>query len=110
MLFETIFDTVEERHLTELGVEAMGEGGEGGEYQAVRELFRERFPAQLRELLEKTRRADGGSFESEEEANDVSGFGCWLVGPFEVIFAPPPPPPPLTLPSRLASSMSTRSS
>jgi hypothetical protein len=82
MLFETIFDTIEERHLTELGVEAMGEGGEGSEYQAVRELFRERFPAQLRELLKKTRRAGGGFFESEEEANDVSGFGWagWSVG------------------------------
>ena len=125
MLFETIFDTIEERHLTELGVEAMGEGGEGSEYQAVRELFRERFPAQLRELLKKTRRADGGSFESEEEANDVSGFGWagwsvgmhgWSVGMHGsrlacmVIFVPPPPPPPPpTLPSRLASSMSTHS-
>lgn len=68
-LFEMLYDTVEERHLTEMGVEAMGVDGVGTEYQEVRELFRVRFAEDLRELHSKTKRADTKSFANEVEAN-----------------------------------------
>ena len=63
---ELLYDTVEERHVTDFGVERLGRGLE--DYRATRELFTERLVAELAEGLEKTKRADSGAFASEEEA------------------------------------------
>merc|ERR1719487_889976 len=65
-LHELLYDTTEERHVTEFGIEALGDGLD--DYRRARALLSERLAADLAEGLDKTERADCARFASEEEA------------------------------------------
>ena len=65
-LHELLYDTTEERHVTEFGIEALGDGLE--DYRRARALLSERLAAELAEGLDKSARADRAQFASEEEA------------------------------------------